>query len=224
MRQTRNNITFFQRDAWISLSASFLLLCFSGFLIDMLVKRLSPSLSYVSVYYIPALISQAIPVVYLTYRYGRIGLSDFRLKGTDVIVLFITLVIVFVFIGLLSLRGPYKPYSFRGETVSRLSSTGSYILLLNVVILGPLLEETFFRKYILEIFKFKINAVWAVLLTSILETILHFGLVQTIKDILGLIPLSLTFVLLSAVYLKSRLVVTFIAHSLLNGLLLNLAW
>ncbi|UCD78627.1 MAG: CPBP family intramembrane metalloprotease [Desulfobacterales bacterium] len=224
MRQNQNGIIFFQRDVWICFSASFFLLYFGGFFIGLLVQSFSPSLSYAQVYYIPAIIAQGIPVVYLAYRYGRISFSDFKLIGSDVIVLFITLIIVFAYIGLITLKGPYKPYTFRGEKLSQLSRIGSYIFIFNLVIWGPLLEEIFFRKYILEIFNFRINVVWALLLTSSLETILHIGYVETTKDIPRLIPIFLIFVALSFIYLKSRLGVTFIAHSLLNGLLLNISW
>jgi len=224
MHQNENGIVFYQKDAWICFSASFLLLYFSGLFIGSLVQNFSPSLSYAHVYCIPALIAQGIPVVYLTYRYGRISLSDFKLKGSDVIVLFVTLLFVFVYIGLITLRGSYKPYTFGGEKLSQLSVIGSYIFIFNFIILGPLLEEIFFRRYILEIFNFRIDIVWAILLTSFLETILHIGYVETTKDIPRLIPLFLIFVVLSVIYLKSRLGVTFIAHSLLNGLLLNIAW
>ena len=89
---------------------------------------------------------------------------------------------------------------------------------------GPLFEEIFFRKYILEIFRSKYGVILAVTLTCFIETIFHFGYMEQFHDIFYLIPLFFIFIAFCIVYLNSNLGASVIAHSMTNLMIVSVTW
>lgn len=80
----------------------------------------------------------------------------------------------------------------------------------NIVFLGPVLEEIFYRKIIQNEIQKKYHAVWAILISSLLFSIGHMNYLQ--------IQMSFLFGLIAGyLYLKTkRITITILLHSLVN--------
>ena len=199
-----------QKDAWLSILALFSLLTLSGFVIcptlEMILGRSTFALWYISM--VPAYL---IPILYLSVRYGRVGALDFFLTTSDLPILLISFIIVVIAFSIISTVQPYDSSALRGR-LSLLSETEFIITALIFFLVGPFLEETFFRRYIYEIFGSKYGAARGILLTAFVETLGHFGY----WDVKFLILVLLLMIFLNVVYSRSRLVVSIIMHSLIN--------
>jgi len=85
------------------------------------------------------------------------------------------------------------------------------ILVLTSIILAPLLEEVFYRHYLYEKIKSKLNVYLSVLIASIIFGILHF------YGLAGLISTILIGVILQIIYINTKkLVNTIIIHAIYN--------
>lgn len=99
-------------------------------------------------------LSTAIPIVYFGFRYGPANLSDLIPSITDVPVLFVAVVLVFLAASLGTLKGGWRTeISDEIRALGTLERFSGYFV---VIFLGPFLEETFFRKYVLEILRIAI--------------------------------------------------------------------
>ncbi len=199
---------FKQRDAWLSI----LLLGLSGFVLWLfpVLQSLLPGISISTSEYISVVPIHLIPIIYLSFRYGWVGISDFWLRGADFVVLAISFIIVSLTISIISLVTPY--ISSVHSEVSQLPRPEYLITLLIYFLIGPFLEETLFRKYIFEIFRSKYSILVALLLTAFVETLMHIGYWH-VTTLIVIFLLTLFFTL---IYTKSRLGVSIIMHCLTN--------
>jgi membrane protease YdiL (CAAX protease family) len=160
----------------------------------------------------------AVPIIYLSLRYGVIKITDFRLRGPDLVVLLISFVILVIVVSIISLEGPYKPYSLYGQKISELQRSERFIALLSIFFALPFLEETLFRRYIFEIFRGGYNFPLALLITALLDTGVH----ASEESLTGLVSIFFWEVFFTMIYFKSRLGVSIIMHCLTNFSLYHL--
>jgi membrane protease YdiL (CAAX protease family) len=220
MSQPHKTVPIFQRDAWLSIIACFLLQILSGLVFLSAVHMAFPSLSKLTLYYSFPILSLMLPIIYLSFRYGYVRVSDIVLRGSDFIVLFLALIVLFVIISFISFQGPYRPYTYGGLRISQLPSFEYYVVLFEIFLMGPFLEETLFRKYIFEIFRKKYNILLAILLTSFCETLVHLGA----WNLSGLVLTLFLFIFFILIYIKSKLGVSIIIHCLTNFSIYFISW
>jgi len=219
MLQIHQNRPIYQQDAWFSVIACFLLQILSGF-VQPAVHNALPTLSKLTLYLSFSILILLVPIIYLSFRYGRVKFSDILLRRSDFMVLFMSLIVLFVIISFISIRGPYQSYTFGGLRISQLPLLEYYIVLFAIFLIGPFLEELLFRKYIFEIFRRKYHIVIAIVLISFSETFLHLGY----GELDGLIFIFLLSTFFTLVYIKSNLGGSFIIHCLTNFFIYFVSW
>ena len=211
MSEIRQPRSFNQLDAWLSIVTLFFLLSLSGFILCPAFQSAFPTVSISTIEYISIIPISLIPIIYLSFRYGWIGIADFFLRGSDIAVLAISLIIVVITFSIISLAVPYASLALYGE-ISLLPRFEYLITIVYIFLIGPFLEETLFRKYIYEIYRSKYGILSAILTTAFFETLQHIGY----WDIKTLIMIFLFTVFLTLIYAKSRLGVSVIMHCLIN--------
>jgi len=87
-----------------------------------------------------------------------------------------------------------------------------------LVCIGPLFEETIFRRYFLELWRLHYPTTIAVLLTAGATILFHLGL-----PLRSLVFIFFAQVLFSVVYVKSRLGVSVLIHAFMNSMVLALS-
>lgn len=173
----------------------------------------------------PGVFAYLIPALYFSYRYGSIRFNDIIPKGSDFVVLLIGLILVFIQAALVATLGPSKPYSVQGNTLLQLTKIEIYLILFSSLVIGPFFEELLFRKYILGILKENYSVLLAIIAASLLETAIHIGFILDWPiDLFRSIRFFTLFVILSLIYLKSNLGVSFITHSLINTTIFFFTW
>jgi membrane protease YdiL (CAAX protease family) len=205
--------TFRAFDTWISLGACFSIQLFGARLLVPPVKRLAPSLSWVTISYGLTIIAFVIPLTYLMRRYGRIRHSDLILRAQDLVVLLLASLVLFLFASLYVLKYGIRVSPALAQVILNLPRSEYFLVVVIILIVVPILEETFFRRYILEIFRNKYRLPIAIILTVGSETFLHLG-----YDVRQLVIIFIYGLGLTAVYLKSRLSTAIIMHCFINFL------
>ena len=208
-----------KRDVWIFLLISLFIYVLVPPVIAYLIKPHFPNLPFSFFGNIGIVLSLLVPIMYFSVRYAPINISDYSPKITYLPILFFGVVVVFLFIALAQIGG-----GWRNETMSEISKFGglqAYFSFGVVVLIGPILEETFWRKYVLQIFRESYPIIVAVLITVTLETIFHFGHFK--NGVLSLITTFLSLLLFSVIYLKGNLGVSIIVHCLFNFMILTLS-
>ncbi len=208
-----------KRDIWIFLLISLLVYVFFPPAIAYLLKPHFPNLSFRFFGNIGVILSLLVPIIYFAIRYVPIDPLDYFPKITHLPILFIGVVVVFLFIALSQISG-----GWRNETMSEISKVGGFQAYFSFgvsVLIGPVLEETFWRKYVLQIFRDSYPIIIAVLLTVILETIFHFGYFK--NGVKPVITIFICLLLYSIIYLKSNLGVSITVHCIFNFMVLTLS-
>jgi membrane protease YdiL (CAAX protease family) len=201
-----------QRDAWLSIIALLLLnILIAIVFLDAFIS-IFPSVSRVILAYCAFIFALLLPVICLSLRYGAISISDFRLRGLDFVVLFIAFILLVIVTSIISLKGPYKPYTFYGQEISNLPRLEYFIALLSIFLIFPFLEETLFRRYIFEIFRNKYKIPIAILLTALADTLVHI----TVGSVTGSVSIFFWQLFFTLIYFKSRLGVSITIHCLTN--------
>ena len=203
----------YQRGAWLSLVSVLLLEILFGLALWDTLNSILPSVSRVMLGFGVGIVSYLLPIIYLSFRYGAIKASDFRLRGFDFVVLFIAFIVLVIVISLISFHGPYKPYAYLGQDIFKLPGSEHLAALLCIFLIYPFLEETFFRRYIFEIFRNKYKIPTAILLTVLTDTLLH---ITGGRGIEGLVFIFFWQIFFTLIYLKSRLGASVIIHCLTN--------
>jgi len=200
-----------QSDAWVSLA-----LCLAIHIIG--VQVVLPL--FAPLYFSPVLLSFSFfvtilafvfPLAYLTHRYAAIQKSDFIPDGKDLIVLLLSSMILFMYASLFLLRYNVRVAPNLTHMFSNLSGVHYTIALISMLFVIPILEETFFRKYVFNIFLSKYRISVAIILVGIFETFLHVGYQLRQLFIIFLYSVGLTIV-----YFKTRLSITLALHIFLN--------
>lgn len=201
-----------QLDAWLSIIALLLLnILIALVFLDAFIS-IFPSVSRITLAYCTFIFALLLPVIYLNLRYGAITISDLRLRRLDFGVLFVAFIILVIVTSIISLKGPYKPYTFSGQEISKLPRFEYFISLLSIFFIFPFLEETLFRRYIFEIFRNKYKVPIAILLTALTDTLLHI----TVGSVTGLVSIFFWQIFFTLIYFKSRLGASIIVHCLTN--------
>ncbi len=202
-----------QRDAWLSITACFLLQIFVGSVLLHPALNILSSVSKLTLGYVSVIFILLFPVIYLSFRYGTINISDFLLRRSDFTVLFVALIIlVIIHTPIFLLHGHYKSYTFYGQKLSQLPGFEYFIVLLATCFIIPFLEETLFRRYIFELFRNKYRIPTALFLTAFTGTLLHIGY----SSITALIGVFFSMIFFTLIYFKSRLGVSIAIHCLTN--------
>jgi membrane protease YdiL (CAAX protease family) len=211
--------SFRQADAWISIFGCFFILILGGTILQPLIRAAIPHIFDYILYHIFPILSLLLPTVYLSTKYGFVSYSELLLRGNDILVLCISLIILFLMAAFISLGGPYGPPLF-GQIADQSTKVELYFTFVVIFIAGPFLEETLFRKYIFNIFTSKYNIVIAMTLTALLGTFLHLGF-GNIRGLIFVFCLSFFFTM---VYWKSNLGTSFLTHSLASLLIYITSW
>ena len=199
-----------QRDAWLSILALLLLNILTALVFLDVLVRIFPSLSSITLTYCALILVHLLPIIYLSRRYGTISVSDFHLRGLDFVVLFVSFILLTIVTSIISLKGPYKPYTFSGQEIFKLHGIDYFIALLSIFFIFPSLEETLFRRYVFEIFRNKYKILLAILLTALTDTGLHI----TVGSVTGLVLIFFWQLFFTFIYFKSRLGVSIVIHCL----------
>jgi len=198
-------------DVWISLGVCLLIHLVVVQQFIPIYYALKPSFPWITISFILSTFAYIIPLSYLSIRYGCLTRSDFTLRGQDLIILFAASLIVFLAAAVFVLKYGIRVSPDITQMASRLSAFEYVVVYFIILLLGPFLEETFFRRYIFELLKSKYRLPLSTLLTVGFETILHIG--YSFEQLIIIFIYSLLFTI---VYLKSRLVASIIIHCLIN--------
>ena len=198
-------------DLWISLGGCFLIQLLGVQILLPLLQKFDPSLPWVTISFIPSPLSFLIPLIYLTIRYGHLTRFDFILGGQDLIVLFFAILFLFLVTAVYILRYGVRIFPAFAQMTSKLSSSEYVVVFFIILFLVPFLEETFFRRYVFELFKSRYRLSIAIFLTVGFETFLHIG--YRIEQLFFIFIFCFG---LTIAYLKSRLATVVIIHFLIN--------
>ncbi len=197
------------RDVGISVILLFGLIYIEPFINSALIKFFK-STSPLFIGYQIIIIKFFLVSIFFLLRYGGLGKSDFIFKKRDILVVAVGLFVVLVIIELSGEVQKYQSSQYIKE-INSLNDIQLSILFVELVLVGPFLEELLYRKFYLEIFRSKWPIIVAVLLTAIIETLLHFG--YSISQLLYILFGS---IFSSIIYLNSQLGSAYIIHSFYN--------
>jgi membrane protease YdiL (CAAX protease family) len=200
-------------DVWISLGVCWCVQILGVLVFLPLVKKLDPSLPWVTISFLVTILAFVIPLIHLASRYGGIRGSDLILRGQDLIVLFVSGLVLFLYTSLFVLRFGVRVPQSSAQMISALTTPERFLVIFIILVLVPFLEEAFFRRYVLELLRKKYSLPTAIFLTVGSEVFLHVG--YSIDQLFSILMLSLG---LTGVYLKSRLISAVIVHCLVNAL------
>ncbi len=203
------------RDAYVSVLLLPSLSLFFTLVISPLVEKAFPSLSSDLLNLIFISIATIITLVYCQARFGGIELSELVPHGLDYLVLVLALLIRFWIFGITV--GPERLRS-GNDPIYGLPTFQFWPAVSIIVLFGPLLEETFFRRYFLEVLRHHYPTGIAVAITIGVATLFHLGI--SITEILWVLFDQF---FLTIVYLKSRLGVSVTVHSFINAVILFLS-
>lgn len=130
-----------------------------------------------------------------------------------VVLLAICLAIAYPLLSFLSFGFNISNNSIEFTTLNLSLETSSFFYYFSVVFISPILEEFYYRKIILNEISKKYNSFWAILISSILFSLMHMDYVQC--------QISFLFGLLAGyLYLKTnKIEITILLHSLVNLLI-----
>jgi membrane protease YdiL (CAAX protease family) len=198
-------------DAWVSIA-----ICLCIHLI--VVQRLVPifeskynTLPWTFCSYCLIALAFLVPLTYLAIRYGPIKGLDFSLQVSDFLIIIFSGMVLFILVAVFTLRFGIRVDPTFSYMLSMLPSPQKLIILIIVILSIPFLEESFFRRYIFELFRTEYQLPIALLLTAVSETILHYG--YRIEQTAFIFVFSIG---LTAIYSKSRLITVIIIHILIN--------
>ncbi len=203
--------SFRQIDAWLSILGSFLLYVLMSYFLFPVLQTAFPEISNSSIWYLLAIPIDLLPIVYLYFRCGPIGISDFALEGMDFVVVFISLIVLVIGFSTISLTVGFESLVTYRE-ISRLHGFEYLITIFILFLIGPFLEETLFRRYIYEIFRDKFGSLTAILMVTLIETLMHISY----WNIGALILLFFSTIFLTVIYIKTRLGASIIVHCVIN--------
>lgn len=218
MNSSNSNWNIHKRDVWLWLLISLLIYIVFSSVIPVFLKSFFPELSFVFFGYIGVILSLLFPIIHFSYSYDPISFSEFIPRTSDIPALLIAVIIVFISMSLAVISGGWK-----NERIVELRNAGAlyvYLGLFISILLGPILEEILWRKYIFEILRHTFPTFVAVTITVTIETAFHFGYFK-----LGIKPFIFIFfnlLFFTIVYLKSNLRVSIAAHCLVNFFILTI--
>ena len=196
---------------WTSLAICFLIQLIGVQILLPYYQKLFPSLPWILISFILTTLAFVIPFIYLAIIHGWPARIDFILTGKDLIILFISILVLFLVASGYILKYGVRVSPDFSQMISILDTFEYVVVILIIIIIVPFFEEIFFRRYVLQLLKSRYRLPVALLLTIGFETLLHIG--YSIEQLFIICIFSFG---LSIAYLKSRLVVTVILHCLIN--------
>jgi membrane protease YdiL (CAAX protease family) len=198
-------------DLWIGIAICFLIQIVGVQLLLPHYQKLFPSLPWILISFILTTLAFVIPFFYLAMIYGWPTSIDFKLTGRDLIILFISSLVLFIVASVYILNYGVRVSPDFSQLIENLDTFEYVPVILVIIIFVPFFEEIFFRRYVLQLFRCRYRLPIAILLTVGLETFLHIG--YSIEQLVIICIFSLG---LSIAYLKSRLATVVIIHCLIN--------
>jgi len=200
-----------ERDVWLSVFLLLILSYFcSPFIFDLFPTTHPLFLAYhISIIYLTIVLS------YFLFRYGGLKIEEYLPKKKGYLVLGVSCFILLWTYLFISRREGFDP-----ELAEQFQSLFKYqyiMVLIATVAIGPFLEETLYRRFIFEILRNKYHLLIAVLITSGIETSLHYT--YSWDQLIFIFCLS---VFNSIVYLLGGLGVSVLFHSAHNALIILL--
>jgi membrane protease YdiL (CAAX protease family) len=211
MTHPPKNPAYRQIDAWLAVVGSFLLHALISYVLFPKLQTVFPQVSESTIWYISTIPIDLLPIIYLYFRCGPIGISDFSLKWMDFAVTLISLCILAIAFSAVSLMVGYEsivPY----QEISRINGFEYLVTVFILFLTGPFLEEILFRKYIYEIFRNRYGSLIAFFAVATVETLTHIGY----WNIGTLIVIFFSLMFLTLVYVKTRLGASIIVHCIIN--------
>ncbi|MBI5695634.1 MAG: CPBP family intramembrane metalloprotease [Nitrospirae bacterium] len=155
------------------------------------------------VYVLFSLAALLLPLTWCHIKFGKVdnlGSVKDAVKWSPIFVVFAFLVI-------------WSRHSFVAPHFSLAYVTTSIVIL--EIILGPVIEETLFRGYILKMLTEEVGIYKAILLTAFLSVLVH---VVTLKNLPFLVSVFVCSVIFSSSYAKGKLYTAIIVHIFVNFL------
>jgi len=162
-------------DLWIGIAICFLIQIVGVQLLLPHYQKLFPSLPWILISFILTTLAFVIPFIYLAMIYGWPTSIDFKLTGRDLIILFISSLVLFIVASVYILNYGVRVSPDFSQMIANLNTFEYVPVILVIIIFVPFFEEIFFRRYVLQLFRFRYRLPIAILLTVGLETFLHIG-------------------------------------------------
>lgn len=161
-------------------------------------------------------ITGTLALSYCGWRFGRITSRDLYPRRKDFIVLGLSVIPIFFYFGLTV--GREGVVSEMHEAIRGLPKYQYWLSVLNVLVITPFLEESIYRRYLLEIFRLHYPTSTSVVLVAGIATGFHWGL-----PFWSLVFTFFAQLLFGLVYANSRLVASTLVHSFMNMFVLGLS-
>jgi len=161
-------------------------------------------------------ITDLLVLAYCVKRFGPIQLVELLPRRGDWIVLGLAGLTIFFYFGLTVGRGGMSSEMY--DAIRDLPKLWYWVSVVNVIGIGPFLEEAIFRRYFLEILRHHYPKTIAILITASISIWFHWGL-----SIPGLVFIFIVQILFGVVYVTSRFGASVMAHAFLNCLVFLLS-
>lgn len=205
-----------QSDAWIS---ALVLLFLPQLVIHVFAPRIQTSFPFIAfdvIISFAVLLTEIVVIGYLIHRLGRVTLEELLPRGKEYVALIGGIITLFWIFGLTV--GSEGLHSRRYDQMRNLPAWQYWWAVLDMVVLSPVLEETYLRRFFLEILRRHFPLSLAILLTTLVATVFHIG-----APIEVLLWSTLDQLLFAIVYLNSRLGGAVAVHVFDNAMVLLLA-
>ena len=203
----------YERDVWLGV----LLFLNLNYFCAPFIFNIFPATDSLFLAYYISIVNLTIVLGYFLFRYGGLKFEEYFLGKRRCLLLGVSCLILSLGIYLLILNreGVNSELAVLFQSLSKYQ----YILvLIATIIIGPFLEETLYRRFILEILRNKYHLFFAILITSGIETSFHHT--YSWGDLIIIFFLS---IFNSIVYLLGGLGVSVLFHSMHNALIIFLS-
>ena len=207
-----------QLEGWSLILILFLLGFFSYLFLFLIGERFFPSLSREFLFLVGKVPIHLAILAFCVIRFGGLTLEDFAPNQRDAFILVGAFLIEFWVFGMLI--GSEGIQNDRHDTIREFPAFKYWVSIFIIVAWTPLLEETFFRRYFLEIQRQHHSTTTAVLITAGVSTLFHLNLEISFLRFLWHFTQGAFF---SVVYVNSRLVVSVLVHAFVNALVFFLS-
>ena len=201
------------QPAWISAAILFCVPLLSTYLLLPTIEQYFPTVSFEFFSSATILATEILVLSYLMSRLGSIKLQEFLPMGREYFILIFGITSIFCFYSVIA--GPEGINSRSYNAIRDLPTWQYWARISGMVLISPLLEESYFRRYFFEILRNRFPLKIAVLLTTTVGTIFHLGT--------GLFGTFCWQFLLTIIYVKSRLGVSFALHAFINAMIIIFA-
>ena len=198
-------------ELWISIGICFLIQLIGVRTLLPLYQQYFPSFPWILISFSMTSLAFIIPSIYLAIIYGWPNRSCFTIRIQDLMILIAGVLFLFLAAAVYILKYGVRISPGFSNLISSLDTFEYLAVVLIIIILVPLFEEIFFRKYVLELLKSRYRLSVSIILTVLIETLLHLGYSGGQLIIVFIYSIGLTIA-----YLKSSLGTVIILHCMIN--------